>query len=90
MKNIDKCLLFHGNHFPLLTVKSLYPQNIVLSQLDIWKISFVPRIHDGFPYIGMFQTQAMSELMNRHSVQVYTFTCTRCKLLIIVKMNIAR
>ena len=79
-----------GIIFPLLTVNSLYPQNIVLSQLNIWEISLVPRIHDGFPYVGMFQTQAVTELMNRHPVKVYTFTCTRCKLLIIVKMSIAR
>ena len=38
----------------------------------------------------MFQTQAVSELMNRHPVQIYALNCSCCKLLVIVEMGVTR
>lgn len=51
-----------------LTINVLYTKDIILSKLDIRKITLVPRVHNGFSYVGVFQTHAVSKFVNRHPV----------------------
>ena len=74
----------------LTWIQRLNPLYVVVRQLDIRDVTFVPRVHDGFPYAGMFQTQTVSKLVNRHPVQVdaVTRSCREC--FIVVKVCVTR
>ena len=73
---------------PSLTVQGLNSLYVIIRELDIRFIALVPRIHDGFSYVGMLQTQTMSKFMNRYPVQVDTIVCSCGEAFTVVKMRI--
>ena len=74
----------------LLTIKRLNSLYVVIGKLDVLLVTFVPRVHDGFSHVGMFQTQTVSKLVNCHPVQVDAVLCSCGESLTIVKMRVAR
>ena len=74
----------------ILTVKRLYSLDIIIGKLDIREITFVPGVHYGFPYVRMFQTHAVSKLVNRHPVQVDAVTRSGCKCFVVVEVRVTR
>ena len=74
----------------ILTIKRLYPLDIIIGKLDVREITFVPRVHDGFPHVGMFQAHAVSKLVNRHPVQVDAVACPCCVSFVVVKVCVTR
>ena len=69
----------------------MYSLYIVISKLDVVPlVTFVPRVHDGFPHVGMFQPHAMSKLVNRHPVQVDAVIRPCCKSFVVVKVCVTR
>ena len=83
------CELIHliNVSYTMLTwIQRLNPLFVVIRKLDISDVTFVPRIHDGFPHAGMFQAQTVSKLVNRHPVQVDAVARSCCKSFVVVKV----
>ena len=74
----------------LLTIKRLNSLFVVIGKFDVGLVTFVPREHDGFPHVGMFQAQTVSKLVNCHPVQVDAVLCSCGESLTIVKMRVPR
>ncbi|KAJ7357479.1 hypothetical protein OS493_024995, partial [Desmophyllum pertusum] len=66
-------------------IQALYP-----SKFDVLEITFVPRVQDGFSHVGMFQSHAVSKLVNRHPVQVNAIACSCAESFVVIKMRVTR
>ena len=60
-------LSFFLDHISL-TIQRLQLVDIVIAKLDVRDITFVPRVHGGFSYIGMLQAQIVPKFMKRRPV----------------------
>ena len=87
---ISQLISFNQCSTMLTRVQRLDPLFVVIRELDISDVTFVPRIHDGFPHAGMFQAQTVSKLVNCHPVQVDAVASSRCKSFVVVKVCVTR
>ena len=72
----------------LTWIQRLNSQGIVFGKFNISMVSLVPWVHDGFAHVGMFQSQAVSKLVNRYPVQIDTVWCPCGEFFIIIKMSV--
>ena len=63
---------------------------IATAKFDVLQISFIPRVHDGFPYVGMLQTKIVSEFMKGCPIQVDAIACSSSECFIVIKMDLGR
>ena len=71
-----------------LTIKRLNSFDIITGKLNIRDISLVPWIHDGVTHVGMFQSQTVTKLVNRHPVQVDAVTRSCGESFVVVEMSV--
>ena len=81
-------ITFTADH-EVITVDSLYACDVIGREFDIGMVALVPRIHDRALYPGVLQTEAVTEFVDCHPVEVDSVFFAGCERFIVIEVSVS-